>query len=157
MRAARNANQAFGANFAKPGGRFTRGANRPRGLQFEEMESIPGEGEDMLPGLVQQETPAELLAAQQEATLSNYPRLNPSFGRTVTLDARKGRDIVRGIAVMGMMVARNKVKADFNRQKFHERGGLKRKRLNSERWRARFKLGFRAVTERVNALTRKGW
>lgn len=97
------------------------------------------------------------LAEQQKATFDNYPRLEPEYGRTVNLDVSRGRDIVRGIGMLGSMMARNKVKSDFNAQRFHERGGLKRKRLNSQRWRARFKTGFQSVTGRVMELTRKGW
>lgn len=58
---------------------------------------------------------------------------------------------------MGSLMGRNRVKYDFNKQRFHERPGLKRKRLASERWRARFKKGFSHVTARVSELTRKGW
>jgi hypothetical protein len=54
-------------------------------------------------------------------------------------------------------MARNSVRRDFNKQKFHERPGLKRKRLKSERWRARFKTEFAATCKRVTELTRKGW
>jgi predicted transcriptional regulator len=54
-------------------------------------------------------------------------------------------------------MARNRVKRDFQMQRFHERGGLKRKRLKSERWRARFKIGFDATCKRVTELTKKGW
>lgn len=86
-----------------------------------------------------------------------YPRLNASYGRVVELDETRGRDLVRGISMLGSLMTRNKVRSDFNKQKFHERPGLKRKRLNSERWRARFKLGFKQVTSRVTELTRKGW
>jgi hypothetical protein len=102
-------------------------------------------------------TSVSSLVEQQAKTFANYPRLNPTYGRTVDLDASRGRDIVRGIGMLGSLMARNKVKSDFNKQRFHERGGLKRKRLNSERWRARFKQGFRDVTGRVMELTRKGW
>ena len=109
------------------------------------------------PNLSNKPSDASSLAVQQEETFSSYPRLNPTYGRTVELDASRGRDIVRGIGMLGSLVARNKVKADFNRQRFHERGGLKRKRLASERWRARFKQGFRDITGRVTELTRKGW
>ena len=111
----------------------------------------------MNPSLQNKPSDAASLANQQEETFTNYPRLNPTYGRTVELDASRGRDIVRGIGMLGSLMARNKVKSDFNKQRFHERGGLKRKRLNSERWRARFKLGFREVTGRVSELTRKGW
>lgn len=114
---------------------------------------LPGDVVASTPG----QTAAASLAAQQEEAFANYPRLNPTYGRTVDLDAKRGRDIVRAIGMMGAMMHRNKVKLDFNRQKFHERGGLKRKRLNSERWRRRFKDGFMKVTKRVSELTRKGW
>lgn len=158
MRAARTTS-AFGANFSPPGaGRGRgRGANRPTRLNFDDMDAIPGEGNSDAFGMAPQETTAQALARQQEEAFASYPRLNPSYGRTIDLDPTRGRDIVRGIGMMGSMMARNKVKLDFNRQKFHERGGLKRKRLNSERWRARFKEGFKQVTGRVNELTRKGW
>ncbi|KAF2261521.1 hypothetical protein CC78DRAFT_470216 [Lojkania enalia] len=88
---------------------------------------------------------------------TKWPRLNASSGRSVPLDPVKGRDIVRGLNMLGSLIGRNKVRADFYKQRFHERPGLKRKRLKSERWRFRFKNGFRDVTARVSELTRKGW
>jgi len=87
----------------------------------------------------------------------SYPRLNATTGRTVELDPKRGRDIVRGLGMLGSLVSRNRVKADFNKQRFHERPGLRRKRLKSERWRARFKVGFTETCRRVTELTRKGW
>jgi small subunit ribosomal protein MRP21 len=143
-------NHVFGAEFSKPSrGRLA----RTPGLNFDDMilpESLAN------PSLANKPA-VSTLAAQQAATFENYPRLNPTYGRTVDLDVSRGRDIVRGIGMLGSLMARNKVKNDFNKQKFHERGGLKRKRLNSERWRARFKQGFRDLTTRVTELTRKGW
>ena len=62
-----------------------------------------------------------------------YPRLGPAAGRTIELDENAGRDIVRGLAILGSLVHRNKVKQDFNKQRYHERPGLKRKRLKSVR------------------------
>jgi small subunit ribosomal protein MRP21 len=109
------------------------------------------------PNLSNKPSDAANLATQQAETFANYPRLNPTYGKAVELDPSRGRDIVRGIGMLGSLVARNAVKKEFNKQRFHERGGLKRKRLASERWRARFKIGFREVTARVSELTRKGW
>lgn len=86
-----------------------------------------------------------------------YPRLNASYGRQVQLDPKRGRDLVRGLGMLASMMARNQVKRDFAKQKFHERPGLKRKRLKSERWRARFKKEFDNTCKRVTELTRKGW
>ncbi|KAH7379573.1 hypothetical protein BKA66DRAFT_466297 [Pyrenochaeta sp. MPI-SDFR-AT-0127] len=151
LRAAR-ASHVFGSEFSSPS--RSRPSRRPPGLNFDSM-ALPS---DLLnPTLSNKPSDASSLAVQQEETFANYPRLNPTYGRTVDLDASRGRDIVRGIGMLGSLMARNKVKSDFNKQRFHERGGLKRKRLNSERWRARFKKGFQAVTGRVSELTRKGW
>ncbi|KAG9191807.1 hypothetical protein G6011_10541 [Alternaria panax] len=139
----------FGAEFAGMGKR----PPKPR-LDFDGMAL----SDDMVnPSLANKPSDAASLAAQQQDTFSQFPHLNPTYGRTVELDASRGRDIVRGIGMLGSLMARNKVKSDFNKQRFHERGGLKRKRLASERWRARFKQGFRDVTNRVTELTRKGW
>jgi hypothetical protein len=131
-----------------------RPAIRRPGLDFESM-ALPDS--DLNPSLSNKPSDAASLATQQEQTFVSYPRLNPTYGRTVDLDVSRGRDIVRGIGMLGSLMARNKVKADFNKQRFHERGGLKRKRLASERWRARFKAGFKEVTGRVSELTKKGW
>jgi small subunit ribosomal protein MRP21 len=147
-----NADRVFGAEFSNRS--RSRPSLRPQGLAFDEMD-MP---EELLnPNVTNKPSDASSLAVQQGETFSSYPRLNPTYGRTVDLDASRGRDIVRGIGMLGSLMARNKVKADFNKQRFHERGGLKRKRLASERWRARFKAGFREVTGRVSELTRKGW
>ncbi|OCL03122.1 hypothetical protein AOQ84DRAFT_303437 [Glonium stellatum] len=108
--------------------------------------------------------PVSLSAINSQAPLTspvarklNYPRLDASTGRSIDLDPSKGRDLVRGLAQLNSLISRNKVRADFNKQRFHERPGLKRKRLKSQRWRKRFKEGFREVVGRVSALTRKGW
>jgi small subunit ribosomal protein MRP21 len=145
----------FGSEFSRssPGG--GRPSLRPQGLDLDAM-NMP-QDELTNPNLANKPSEAASLAVQQEETFSSYPHLNPAYGRAIDLDATRGRDIVRGIGMLGSLMARNKVKADFNKQRFHERGGLKRKRLLSERWRARFKAGFREITGRVTELTRKGW
>lgn len=119
---------------------------RPR-LDVDRMD-IP----DGLPPIETKPSAIEIPEAEK-----HYPRLKPSYGRTVELAPDRGRDIVRGIGMLSSLVARNKIRNDFQRQRFHERPGLKRKRLKSERWRARFKRGFEDVTRRVSELTRKGW
>lgn len=100
--------------------------------------------------------PASALPTTQQIE-EKYPRLNPSYGRTITLDPKKGRDIARGLMMFNSMMARNKVKTDVRTQRFHERPGLKRKRLKSERWRARFKKAFEQTCARVTELKKKGW
>ena len=153
VRAARNAH-IFGAEFSSPTGARRRGGRGPPKLNFDDM-SLPTDMMD--PNLSNKPSEAASLAAQQQETFANYPRLNPTYGRLVELDVSRGRDLVRGIGMLGSLVTRNKVKHEMFRQKYHERGGLKRKRLASERWRARFKKGFKDVTRRVSELTAKGW
>jgi small subunit ribosomal protein MRP21 len=152
VRAARN-NHVFGAGFGiSPGGaRRTRQAPK---LNFDDM-ALPT---DMLdPNMSNKPSEAASLATQQAEVFASFPRLNPTYGRTVDLDVSRGRDLVRGIGMLGSLVTRNKIRHEMSKQRFHERGGLKRKRLASERWRARFKIGFRTLTKRVGELTGKGW
>lgn len=84
-------------------------------------------------------------------------KLGPTLGRTVYVDNQRGIDVARAFRSMEIQVARNQVRKDFNRQRFHERGGTKRKRLHSERWRRRFKLGFQATVKRVLKMRKQGW
>lgn len=95
------------------------------------------------------------------AAMNNEPaseikyRLRPSVGRTVEIGHRV--DLARGLGLLNLRVRVNKVSQDFSRQRYHERPGLKRKRLRRERWRARFKDGFKANCKRVQELARQGW
>ncbi|TAQ83429.1 hypothetical protein B7494_g8249 [Chlorociboria aeruginascens] len=83
-------------------------------------------------------------------------RLDARLGRTVTVDGRNV-DLGRGIRLLEMSCSRNRVRYEFNKQRFHERGGLKRKRLRRERWRKRFMDGFKATVGRVRQLKNQGW
>ncbi|KAL9102445.1 MAG: hypothetical protein Q9163_002406 [Psora crenata] len=84
-------------------------------------------------------------------------RSRPTVGRTIELDPGRGMDFGRAMRQLNILCATNKVRADAMRQRFHERPGMKRKRLKSERWRKLFKEGFRATVGRVKEMRRKGW
>lgn len=84
-------------------------------------------------------------------------RLGPSLGRSIEVIPGRNQDLGRALQMLGMVCARNRVRADATLQKFHERPGLKRKRLKSVRWRRRFKQNFQAVVRRVEEMRRKGW
>jgi small subunit ribosomal protein MRP21 len=81
-------------------------------------------------------------------------RLKPSTGRTVFA---RDKDFGRALKTLQGLVTRNGLARLERQQRFHERPGLKRKRLKSERWRARFKTGFGAFVGRVRELTNQGW
>ena len=97
--------------------------------------------------------------SQGHLTLPQTPRLpmrlKPSTGRSVTIGT--GIDVARGLRLLEQSCARNKIRADATKQRFHERGGLKRKRLRRERWRRRFLEGFKATVGRVRELKNQGW
>jgi small subunit ribosomal protein MRP21 len=82
-------------------------------------------------------------------------RLRPSTGRSIPIGM--GIDIGKGFRLLEQSCARNKVRSDFTAQRFHERPGLKRKRLRRQRWRKRFMEGFRATVGRVKQLRNQGW
>jgi len=82
-------------------------------------------------------------------------KLGPSAGRSITIGATI--DVGRGFRMLEQSCARNKIKSDANKQRFHERGGLKRKRLRRERWRRKFMDGFKATVGRVKQLKNQGW
>ncbi|KAL8696589.1 MAG: hypothetical protein Q9201_007585 [Fulgogasparrea decipioides] len=81
----------------------------------------------------------------------------PSLGRTVEVVPERGLDLGRALRSLEINCAVNNVRGDALKQKFHERPGLKRKRLKSVRWRRNFKQGFKAVVAKVKAMRRKGW
>lgn len=82
--------------------------------------------------------------------------LRASTGRSIELGGNV-TDLSRAFASLEAHCRRNSIPVEARRQLFYERGGLKRKRLRSQRWRARFKEGFRATVSRVNELRRQGW
>ncbi|ETS82341.1 hypothetical protein PFICI_04217 [Pestalotiopsis fici W106-1] len=88
---------------------------------------------------------------------AKYPSIRcvARTGRTIQIG--KGYDASRAFRMLGMQVASNRVRQDERLQRYHERPGLKRKRLKSERWRKRFKKAFRSTCARVEELRRQGW
>lgn len=82
-------------------------------------------------------------------------RLKPTLGRTV--DVSGGFDVTRAFRTLEALCARNKVKYDLNKQRFHVRRGQMRKNLKMQRWRKLFKQGFLAECERVRRMRKQGW
>ncbi|KAL2885254.1 Ribosomal protein S21 [Ceratocystis lukuohia] len=82
-------------------------------------------------------------------------RLAPSTGRTVHLTSHT--DASMALRILNTRVRQNGLPKLVRLQRAHERPGLKRKRLKSERWRARFRESFLSTVSRVQELTRQGW
>ncbi|KAM3513449.1 hypothetical protein MY11210_002929 [Beauveria gryllotalpidicola] len=102
-------------------------------------------------------------SVQQEDPLAR-PRVRAvaATGRTIFVrNANPGPNsaptVRSALAMLGRLVANQHVKSKYYSQRSHERKGLKRKRLASERWRSRFKVGFCAVYARVHELRKQGW
>lgn len=84
-------------------------------------------------------------------------KLNSSVGRTIKVDPARGIDVARAFTVLETQCNRNNVKRDAQKQRYHERPGLKRKRLKSERWRRRFKETFKRTVTMVQRMKGQGW
>ena len=84
-------------------------------------------------------------------------RSRPSVGRAIDVVPERGMDVGRALKSLNKLCLRNKVAADARSQRFHERPGMKRKRLKSQRWRRQFKASFQATVMRVKEMRRKGW
>lgn len=82
-------------------------------------------------------------------------RTRPPTGRTVHLAG--STDLPRALKALDAHVRKNKIKRLWQLQKRHERPGLKRKRLKTERFAKRFREGFVATVKRVQELTNQGW
>lgn len=95
-----------------------------------------------------------------ENPLERRLRLRPVIGRTIDLTTARdpaNRDLARGLQQLETDCRANGVRRDVNRQRAHERPGLRRKRLKSERYGRRFKAGFVATADRVKKLAKQGW
>lgn len=100
----------------------------------------------------------QIATLPRERILTELPiHLSARSGRTLDVDPGKANDLGAKMRQLDGLVARNRIRNDFQKQRYHERGGMKRKRLKSERWRTRFKNEFRKTVLRVQALRKKGW
>lgn len=84
-------------------------------------------------------------------------RSRPTVGRTIEISPERGIDFAGALRSLDRTCRVNGVRRDLARQRFHERPGMKRKRLKSERWRKLFRESFNATVARVKEMRRKGW
>lgn len=84
-------------------------------------------------------------------------RSRPTVGRTIEVNQEGGQHVASALKKLDILCSVNRIRADLSRQRFHERPGLKRKRLKSERWRKLFKASFKMTVARVQEMRRKGW
>jgi ribosomal protein S21 len=80
------------------------------------------------------------------------PKMGPTAGRSVRVSA----DLAQAFMGLKSIIQQNRVRQDFARQRFYERPGLKAKRLKSERYRRRFKEGFKRMVSVVLNMKKKG-
>lgn len=82
---------------------------------------------------------------------------SPSIGRTIQVNPTRGVDLARALRNLNAECVKNSIRRDQFQQRFHERAGLKRKRLQRESRRRRFMEGFRAMVLKVLDMRRQGW
>ena len=84
-------------------------------------------------------------------------RLDAYIGRSEPVDPnRSSKTLGRALALLSIRLNENKVKQTERYQRFHERKGIKKKRLRSERWRRRFKEGFKGMVAKVKRMRAQG-
>ena len=84
-------------------------------------------------------------------------RSRPTVGRTIEVYQEGGQHVAGALKKLDILCSVNRIRSDQSRQRFHERPGMKRKRLKSERWRRLFKASFKMTVARVQEMRRKGW
>ena len=84
-------------------------------------------------------------------------RSRPTVGRTIEVHQEGGQHVAGALKKLDILCSVNRIRSDQARQRFHERPGMKRKRLKSERWRRLFKASFKMTVARVQEMRRKGW
>ncbi|MCJ1429015.1 hypothetical protein MMC29_006928 [Sticta canariensis] len=92
---------------------------------------------------------------QSQPRASRSIHSHPSLGRAIEIQSRT--DLARSFFQLNKLVRQNKVKHYQKMQRFHERPGVRRKRLQRERWRARFKDNFHNAVEKIKTMKRMGW
>lgn len=82
--------------------------------------------------------------------------LSPRIGRTVQVTGAS-TDIEKKLRMLNAVCTQNQIRSQFYSQRFHERTGLKRKRLRKERHAKRFKTTFKQLCSRARELGLQGW
>jgi len=104
----------------------------------------------------QPETPLSLW--QRSVEEQQRPKhLSPRTGRTFDVTRPSQSELTTRMNQVTMVCMANKVAQMERRGKFHERPGIKRKRVRRERWRAKFAKRFGAICGRVKWLSSQGW
>jgi len=78
--------------------------------------------------------------------------MGPTAGRSVLVQG----DVTVAFTRLKSLVQANRVRSDLMKQRFHERPGLKRKRLKRERHRRRFKEAFKRMVGVVLDMKNRG-
>ena len=94
------------------------------------------------------------LPLEPATPLERTIKSSPTVGRTIRV--RKG-DVGTALRFLHRLCLQESIPQDMKSQKFHERAGMKRKRLKRVRHKIRFKHAFKATVERVKEMRRKGW
>ncbi|KXT07654.1 hypothetical protein AC578_10220 [Pseudocercospora eumusae] len=83
--------------------------------------------------------------------------LPKNVGRMQEVNDAKNIDVGRAFRMMESTCVRNRVRKDFLDQRYHERPGMKRKRLKRQRWAKRFKDNFIRTVQLVQRMKKQGW
>ncbi|KAF9052613.1 hypothetical protein BJ165DRAFT_779584 [Panaeolus papilionaceus] len=83
---------------------------------------------------------------------ANRPPADPYAGRTV----RVGRDVADAYRKLESILQRNRVRPELKMMQRHEKKGVKRRRLSSQRWREQFANEVRKKVQLVIKIRNRG-
>ncbi|EPE06495.1 ribosomal protein s21 [Ophiostoma piceae UAMH 11346] len=81
--------------------------------------------------------------------------LKPEAGKTTYVSNRT--DVASAFRLCNVTLSLNRTRNYWNKQRFHERPGLRRKRLATQTWRRKFRTCMVTTVKRVKDLARQGW
>jgi len=103
-------------------------------------------------------SPEEAWLAQHKKSLSSLTPPNDAYtGRSVAVKKDlTDTSVANACAVLAFRIRKNKVRQDYTANMRHEKKGVKRRRLESERWRRRFADHVRQKVQLVKEIRRRG-
>ncbi|TFK54907.1 hypothetical protein OE88DRAFT_1642206 [Heliocybe sulcata] len=125
-------------------------------------ETIIGASASSIKEPAKPDSPEKIWKANHDTFMATMTRVNDAYsgkclseltGRSIPV---LGGNIDQAYKYLESRLNRNRVKAEVRYQERHEKKGIKRNRLKSERWRRRFAHEVRKKIQLVNAIRRTG-
>lgn len=113
-----------------------------------------GQGSDQYSSAVDKYNEVNSAEFEKKSRELPFP-LKPEAGKTTYVSHRT--DVNQAFRLCNVTLSLNRTRNLWFKQRFHERPGLRRKRLATQTWRRKFRTCMVTTVKRVKELTRQGW